>query len=85
VIPDLTGLLVPINPRSDVDVEPANPQRFSADLAAAINQLLRAPEESREMGKRARKRVEDHFSWTSIAAKTLAFYEQVIDQRGSKT
>jgi starch synthase len=83
VIPDLTGLLVPIEPRSHVDVEPANPQRFSENLAAAINQLLRTPEESRAMGKRARTRVEEHFSWTSIAAKTLSFYEQVIERRGS--
>jgi len=85
VIPDLTGLLVPIEPRSQVDVEPANPQRFSENLASAINQLLRAPEESRAMGKRARSRVEEHFSWTSIAAKTLGFYEQVIARWGNKT
>ena len=84
VIPDLTGLLVPINPRSSVDVEPANPQRFSEDLASAVNQLLRAPEESRAMGKRARRRVEEHFSWASIAAKTLGFYQQVLDQKGGK-
>jgi len=84
VIPDLTGLLVSIHPRSDVDVEPADPQRFSGDLAVAVNQLLRAPEESRAMGQRARKRVEDHFSWASIAHKTIGFYQQVLDQRRSR-
>jgi starch synthase len=84
VIPDLTGLLVPIHPRSNVDVEPANPQRFSEDLAAAVNELLRAPEESRAMGQRARRRVEEHFSWASVAAKTLGFYQQVLDHRRSK-
>ncbi len=85
VIPDQTGLLVAIDPRGETDVEPANPQRFSADLAAAINQLLRASEASREMGKRARKRVEAHFSWASVAAKTLGFYQQTLKARGSKT
>jgi len=85
VIPDQTGLLVTIGPRSQTDVEPANPQRFSEDLAAATNRLLRAPEESREMGKRARKRVEAHFSWASIATKTLGFYQQTLTSRGSKT
>jgi len=85
VIPDQTGLLVPIDPRSASDVEPANPQRFSADLAGAINQLLRNPEASREMGKRARRRVEEHFSWASIAVKTLDFYRQTLQQRGNKT
>ena len=83
VIPEQTGLLVPISPRSEIDVEPANPQRFSEDLAFAINRLLRAPEQSREMGKRARRRVEEQFSWASIAAKTLGFYQQVLEHRGS--
>jgi len=85
VIPDQTGLLVAIDPRSETDMEPADPQRFSEDLAAAINRLLRAPEASRAMGKRARKRVEAHFSWASIAAKTLGFYQQTLTSRGSKT
>ncbi len=82
VVPDKTGLLVPITPCSGIDVEPANPERFSADLAASVNHLLRSPQESANMGKNARKRVEDHFSWASIAARTLDFYQQVLDQRG---
>jgi starch synthase len=85
VSPDETGLLVPISRRSEIDVEPAEPERFSADLAAAINRLLRSPQESREMGRRARKRAEEHFNWASIAGETLSFYKQVLEQRGSKT
>lgn len=85
VIPDETGLLVPISPRSKSDVEPANPDKFSADLASAVNRLLRSPEKCAEMGKRARRRVEDHFSWASVAARTLGFYQQVVDKRGSRT
>jgi len=85
VIPNRTGALVPIEPRSETDVEPANPQRFSEDLAAAINRLLRDPQASRDMGKQARRRVEEHFSWTSIAVKTLGFYQQTLEYRGSKT
>lgn len=82
VIPGQTGLLVPFSPRSESDVEPAEPDWFAGDLAAAINRLLRSPEESREMGKRARRRVEEHFSWESIARKTLGFYQQVLDRKG---
>jgi glycogen synthase len=82
VVPDETGLLVPITPRSETDVEPRDPGQFSADLAAAINHLLRSPEESRQMGKRARKRVEECFSWASVAAKTVGFYQKVLDQTG---
>lgn len=85
VIPEKTGLLVAIDPRSKTDVEPANPQRFSADLAAAINQLLRVPEASRKMGKQARKRVEALFGWASVAAQTLGFYQKTLKARGSKT
>jgi glycosyltransferase involved in cell wall biosynthesis len=29
------------------------------------------------MGKRARERVERHFSWTSIARRTLEFYREL--------
>lgn len=80
VIPDQTGLLVPLSPRSETDVEPADPGRYSAGLAAAINRLLRSPEESEAMGKRARRRVEDQFSWKSVARKTLDFYQKTLEQ-----
>lgn len=83
VVPDQTGFLVPFSPRSQADVEPEDPQRFSADLASAINRLLRSPEERLEMGKRARKRVEEHFSWASVAAKTIGFYQQILEQTGN--
>jgi len=83
VVPGQTGLLVPVSARNRIDVEPEEPERFSADLASAVNRLLRSPEERLEMGKRARRRVEEHFSWASVAAKTLGFYQQVLDQRGN--
>ncbi len=84
VIPGETGILVPIEPYSETDVEPAEPERFSADLAAAVNRLLRSPNESRAMGRQARARVEDLFSWASIAAQTLAFYQQILAQKGNQ-
>jgi glycosyltransferase involved in cell wall biosynthesis len=31
------------------------------------------------MARRARERVEAHFSWTSIARQTLGFYQDLID------
>jgi len=81
VIPDRTGLLVRVEPRGEVDGEPADPERFAGDLASAVNRLLRSPEERLAMGKQARKRVEEHFGWDSIARKTLDFYQQVLDRR----
>src|SRR5207302_2125691 len=41
VIDGETGVLVPLEQQSESPFEPLDPQRFSADLAAAINHLLR--------------------------------------------
>ncbi|MCX6349500.1 MAG: glycosyltransferase, partial [Candidatus Aureabacteria bacterium] len=68
VVPGETGLLV---------------KAGQADqIARAVNALLRDPDRSREMGRKGRKRVEDHFSWESIAQKTKAMYESLC--RGGK-
>ena len=40
--------------------------------------MCAAPEKAREMGAAGRKRVEEHFSWESIALKTMDFYRDVI-------
>lgn len=81
VVPDKTGLLVPITSKSETDVEPVDPDEFSKDLASAINSLLSSPDNLRQMGKNSRVRVEQHFSWQSIANKTLAFYHQLLTKR----
>ena len=74
-----TGLLVPAETLDHSEVEPRHPEQFARDLAAAVNTLLDDPELRQRMGRRARERVEQQFSWTSIARQTLAFYEQVVD------
>jgi glycogen synthase len=72
-----TGLLV--TPEAGPgDVEPRHPDRFSRDLAMAVNVLLHDTELRAAMAARARARVEEHFSWTSIARQTLEFYGDVI-------
>jgi glycogen synthase len=67
VVPEKTGLLVP----------PADPKA----LAAALNRVLRERKLAREMGLAGRRRVEEHFSWTSIASKTQALYEELLKER----
>jgi starch synthase len=69
VVPEQTGYLVP----------PADP----AALAEHINKILRDRGMARRMGLAGRKRVEDHFSWASIADKTQAMYEELVAERGS--
>jgi len=73
-----TGLLVPTNPISATDVEPADPDKFSRALAAAVNLLLEDPELRQAMARTARARVEEHFSWSSIARQTVEFYRHLI-------
>jgi glycosyltransferase involved in cell wall biosynthesis len=68
VVPGKTGLLVP----------PADPRA----LADALNCILRDRAMARAMGLAGRRRVEEHFSWTSIAAKTRRMYEELLKQKG---
>jgi alpha-maltose-1-phosphate synthase len=76
VVHDETGLMVPFEPSSPTDAEPKHPDRFAEDLAAAIDALIGSPERRIEMGEAARQRVKEHFSWKSIARKTIEIYEQ---------
>ena len=81
VIPGETGLLVPFQPVSSINFEPRDPARFAYDLAAGVNQLLENPKLLHEMGHQSRKRVEEFFSWTSIARRTVDFYEELLNTR----
>jgi alpha-maltose-1-phosphate synthase len=76
-----TGLLVPPEAAGPADVEPLHPEQFARDLAHAVNTLARHPNLRRTMADNARRRVEDQFSWTSIARQTVAFYEELIARR----
>jgi glycogen synthase len=62
----VTGLLVP----------PARPD----DLAGALRKVLDDPERARAMGVAGRKRVEDHFSWASVAERTERVYRDAIEE-----
>lgn len=77
-----TGLLVPIEPRGNGDVEPRDAAKFARDLASAINGLMADSSKREAMARLARERVERDFSWRSIAGRTLAFYEELVAARG---
>jgi alpha-maltose-1-phosphate synthase len=76
-----TGMLVPFEPASPQNGEPKNPERFSRDLAGAVNLLMRSPEILRPMKARARERVENFFSWPKLAGETLQFYKDLLQGR----
>ncbi|HZN72284.1 MAG TPA: glycogen synthase [Micromonosporaceae bacterium] len=71
-----TGVLVPIEQASDGT--PYDPDRFEADLATAIGQLLADPVRAGELGRAGRRRVVEHFSWTAVASRTLDIYRSAI-------
>ncbi|MBD7952230.1 glycogen synthase [Oerskovia rustica] len=74
----VTGHLVPIEQVDDGTGTPVDPDRFVADLAAALVTVVSDPERAREMGRAARTRVEDHFAWDAIADRTLEVYRSVL-------
>jgi starch synthase len=79
-----TGLLVAPEVLSPTEVEPRHPEQFSKDLANAVNTLLDDPDLRANMARRARARVEQQFSWTSIARRTLEFYEHILARHATE-
>ncbi|MET8909701.1 glycogen synthase [Micromonospora sp. NPDC004551] len=72
-----TGLLVPIEQAGDGSGRPLDPERFVADLAATINDLLSDEKRAEEFGLAGRRRAVEHFSWDTIAQRTLEVYRSV--------
>ncbi|MBO0747730.1 MAG: glycogen synthase, partial [Acidimicrobiaceae bacterium] len=58
VVDGVTGVLVPIFDAGP-DGQPADPDRFARDLAAATNELLANPARAREMGAAGLRRVQE--------------------------
>jgi alpha-maltose-1-phosphate synthase len=78
VVDGETGFLVSLEQTKEGSFEPTNPEKFARDLAERINQLMKDRELREKFGKAGRKRVEEQFSWASIAQKTKALYEKLI-------
>jgi alpha-maltose-1-phosphate synthase len=75
VVDEETGFLVPLEQMKESPFEATHPEKFARDLAACINQLMKNPQLREKFGKAGRKRVEEKFSWSTIARKTKALYE----------
>jgi len=72
----VTGYLVPLE--LGTDGTPLNPQRFAADLAAAINLVLQDPAHGRALGLAGRRRVVEQFSWSAVAERTVELYGTLV-------
>lgn len=73
-----TGWLVPIEQVQDGTGTPVDPDRYVADLAAALTEAVSDPARARQRGEAGRQRAVAEFSWTSIAERTLEVYRSVV-------
>jgi alpha-maltose-1-phosphate synthase len=70
-----TGLLVAVEQAADGT--PTDPERFVADLAAALTELVTDPARAALLGRAGRARAVEHFSWAAIADQTMDVYHAV--------
>jgi glycogen synthase len=77
VIDGVTGVLVPLEQQKESPFEPLDPQKFSADLADAVNHLLRDGALRERMARAGRERVEREFAWAAIARQTVDLYSSL--------
>lgn len=76
VVDGVTGYLVPFD-QDPVTSFPLHPDAFSRDLAQKLSALLADPDKARRFGEAGRKRVEEKFSWTAIADRTIELYREL--------
>lgn len=77
VVDGETGLMVDLQLKPG-SFDPVDPDRFSADLAAAINRVALDPALRERFGRNGRRRVEEHFSWSAIAVQTVELYRSLL-------
>jgi len=73
----VTGRLVPIDQAQDGTGSPLDPDRFVADLAAALTEVVSDPVAAKLMGAAGRARAERDFSWSAIADRTTEIYRSL--------
>jgi alpha-maltose-1-phosphate synthase len=78
VVDGVSGTLVPIDQVQDGTGTPTDPDRFVADLAAAMAAIVADPAAAKAMGEAGRLRARDHFSWAAIADRTQEVYAKVL-------
>ncbi len=80
VVDGETGYLIPFE-QDPVTSFPTHPEQFARDLAAKVTELLRDPEKCGRFGDAGRRRVEETFSWQSIALQTIDLYRKLIERK----
>jgi starch synthase len=73
-----TGRLVPIDQATDGTGTPLDPDRFVADLAAALTEVVGDRATAARYGAAGRARAEAVFDWDAIGAQTVSIYEGLL-------
>ena len=73
-----TGLLVPLELRTDGSGAPVDPARFASDIAGRVNSLLAAPARAEALGKAGRARAVELFGWPAIAQRVVDVYRDAL-------
>jgi starch synthase len=74
----VTGRLVDIDQVDDGTGDPRDPERFVADLAATLIDVVSDRDAALAMGAAGRARAEQRFSWDRIAARTTELYRSLL-------
>lgn len=78
VVDGETGRLVPIEQAQDGTGTPVDPERYVADLARVLTEVVSDPARAAEYGRAGRERAASRFSWAAIAAETEALYRSIL-------
>src|SRR5690606_2990096 len=84
VVDGETGWLVPIEQVQDGTGTPVDPDAFVADLGNALVEAVSDVERAREFGRAGRRRAVEHFSWGTIADRTVEVYGRVLRDWAAK-
>ncbi|WP_144795209.1 glycogen synthase [Microbacterium paludicola] len=73
----VTGRLVPIEQTDDGTGTPVEPDRFVADLARVLTEVVSDRDRAAAYGQAGRERAAREFSWTTIADTTRTLYAEL--------
>ena len=74
----VTGRIVPIAQHDDGTGTPVDPERFVADLARTLVEVVEDPDRAEAYGRAGRQRVEEAFTWSAVSAQTQTLYRRLL-------
>jgi starch synthase len=74
----VTGRLVPITQAKDGTGTPLDPERYVADLARTLTEVVSDPALATRMGEAGRVRAERDFGWDRISKRTQEIYRSLL-------